>query len=92
MYELHYNYVKKKYGENAKLLMTDTDSFAYEIETEDFFKDISGDVETKFDTSAYPKNHASFSASFRQAVGKCSASRAGWFCEPTAGRRAVSGF
>ena len=59
MYEFHYNYIKKKYGENAMLLFTDTDSFGYEIKTEDFFKDISGDVEAKFDTSAYPKNHPS---------------------------------
>ena len=59
MYEFHYNYIKKKYGENALLLMTDTDSLCYEIKTEDFYKDISGDVEAKFDTSAYPKDHPS---------------------------------
>jgi len=29
----------------------------YEIETEDFFKDISGDVREKFDTSNFPQNH-----------------------------------
>ena len=51
MYDFHYNYIKKKYGEKAKLLFTDTDSFAYEIETEDFYKDISEDVEAKFDTT-----------------------------------------
>ena len=56
MYDFHYNYIKKKYGEDALLLMTDTDSLCYEIKTEDFFKDISGDVEAMFDTSAYPKN------------------------------------
>ena len=38
--------------------MTDTDSLCYEIKTEDFYKDISGDVEAKFDTSAYPKDHS----------------------------------
>ena len=59
VYDFHYNYIKKKYGEKAKLLFTDTDSFAYEIETEDFYKDISEDVETKFDTSNFPKNHPS---------------------------------
>ena len=59
MYDFHYNYIKPKYGENAKLLFTDTDSLAYEIETEDFYRDISSDVKDKFDTSNYPKNHPS---------------------------------
>ena len=59
MYDFHYNYIKPKYNERALLLMTDTDSLCYEIETEDFYKDIAGDVESKFDTSAYPKEHPS---------------------------------
>ena len=44
MYNFHYNYIKKKYEEKAKLLYTDTDSLVYEIQTEDFYKDISDDV------------------------------------------------
>ena len=59
MYDFHYNYIKKKYNDRALLLMTDTDSLCYELETEDFYKDISSDIEAKFDTSAYPKNHPS---------------------------------
>ena len=59
MYEFHYNYIKKKYGDKAKLLFTDTDSLMYEIKTEDFYKDISGDVKDRFDTSDYPPNHPS---------------------------------
>ena len=59
MYDFHYNYIKPKYGEKAKLLFTDTDSFMYEIETEDFYKDISKDVKDRFDTSDYPENHPS---------------------------------
>ena len=43
MNDFHYNYIKK-YGSKAKLQMTDTDSIMYEIKTDDFFKDISGDV------------------------------------------------
>ena len=34
-------------------------SLAYEIETEDFYKDISEDVGAKFDTSNFPKDHPS---------------------------------
>ena len=59
MYDFHYNYIEPKYGSHVKLLITDTDSLEYEIETEDFYKDISLDVETMFDTSNYPKNHES---------------------------------
>ena len=59
MYDFHYNYIKSKYADKAKLLFTDTDSLMYEIETEDFYKDISGDVKDRFDTSDYPENHPS---------------------------------
>ena len=59
MYDFHYNYIKPKYGAKAKLLFTDTDSLMYEIETEDFYKDISKDVKDRFDTSDYPENHPS---------------------------------
>ena len=53
MYDFHYKYIKPKYDDKAKLLFTDTDSLAYEIQTEDLYKDISPDVEKIFDTSNY---------------------------------------
>ena len=59
MYDLHYNYIKTKYGTKARFLFTDTESLAYEIKTEDFNKDIAGDVAAKFDMSNFPKNHPS---------------------------------
>ena len=59
MFDFHYKYIKPKYGNKAKLLFTDTDSFLYEIQTEDFYKDISGDVRDRFDTSNYPEGHPS---------------------------------
>ena len=48
MYDFHYDYIKKKYGNKAKLLFTDTDSLTYEIETIDVYKDFWNDRE-KFD-------------------------------------------
>ena len=59
MYAFHYDYIKPKYGERAKLLFTDTDSLMHLIQTEDFYRDIAGDVHERFDTSNYPKDHAS---------------------------------
>ena len=70
MYDFHYNYFKKKYGDNVELLMTDTDSLKYEIHTEDFYKDISMDVEAKFDTSNYPKEHPLYYVENKKVIGK----------------------
>ena len=53
MYEFWYDYIKPKYGDKARLCYMDTDSFVMHIKTEDFYKDISNDVERWFDTSNY---------------------------------------
>ena len=42
-----------------QILFTDTDSFLHLIHTDDFYRDIFYDIETKFDTSDYPPNHPS---------------------------------
>ena len=47
-------YAKKKW-EKIELCFTDADSFFYEIETEDVFKNTAEDVEEKFDTSDFEK-------------------------------------
>ena len=51
IYEFWYDYVKPKYGEKVKLCYMDRDSFIVYIKTEDIYKDIAEDVETRFDTS-----------------------------------------
>ena len=38
MYEVWYDYMKSKYGDNVKLYYMDTDSFIMNIKTEDFYK------------------------------------------------------
>ena len=42
MYELHYDYIKNKYGNNSRLLFTDNGNSMYEIKTEDAVKILAG--------------------------------------------------
>ena len=57
MYEFWYDYIKPKYGNKARLCYTDTDSFVIYVKADDFYKDISNDVDNWFDTSNYNKNN-----------------------------------
>ena len=56
MYEFWYDYMKPKYGNDVKLCYMDTDSFIMSIKTNDFYKDITNDVEKSFGTSNYEVN------------------------------------
>ena len=56
MYEFHYDYKKQKYLEGLTLCYMDTDPLIYDIETDDFYKDIAKDVKDGFDTSGYNPN------------------------------------
>ena len=53
IYEFWYDYVKPKYGENAKMCYIDTDSFTVHVKTDDIHKDIAEYVEKRFDTSNF---------------------------------------
>ena len=53
MYEFWYDYMKPEYNDDFKLCYMDTDSFVMHIKTKDFYKDISDDVDSRFDTSNY---------------------------------------
>ena len=53
MYEFWYDYMKPKYNNDVKLCYIDTDNFIMNIKTDDFYKDITSDVENRFDTSNY---------------------------------------
>ena len=56
MFEFWYDYIAPKYGDKVKLCYIDTNSFIMHIKTEDFYKDISADVDKWFDTSNFDKN------------------------------------
>ena len=56
MYEFHYDYMVPKYNGRLRLCYMDTDSLVYDIQTDDFYKDIANDVEDRFDTSGYAKD------------------------------------
>ena len=53
MYEFWYDKVKPKQDKNAKLCYIDTDSFIVHVKTDDIYKDIEEDVETRFGTSNF---------------------------------------
>ena len=61
--------MKKKYGEKAKLLFTDTDSLTYHIETKDVYKDMET-MKDQFDFSEYPKDHFLFNETNNKVIGK----------------------
>ena len=41
MYLFHQDYIKNKYGNTLRLLLRDTDSLMYEIETKNVYEDFS---------------------------------------------------
>ena len=53
IYEFWYDYMKLKYNDNVRLCYMDTDSSIMNIKTNDFYKDISDDVDNRFHTSNY---------------------------------------
>ena len=69
MYDVHYNYIKSRYNNKAKLLFTDTDSLCYEIETRDVYKELWEDKQL-FDNSDYPKDSLYFSVENKKVIGK----------------------
>ena len=69
MYDFHYNYIKKKYNDRARLMFTDTDSLTYEIEAEDVYKDFWNDNEM-FDNSNYLENSQYYCNANKKVISK----------------------
>ena len=57
MYEFHYDYMKLKYVVNLWLCYMDTDSPVYDIKTDNFYEDSTGDPKARFDMSNYSHSY-----------------------------------
>ena len=52
IFRFHYDVMKAHYGQNARLLFSDTDPLMYEVETDDFYQDMVDNAEL-FDMSNF---------------------------------------
>ena len=69
MYTLHYKVFKKYYEDNLQLVYTDTDSFVYEIRTDNFEEELQCVFNNIMDFSNFDKNHPSYSDENMKKVG-----------------------
>ena len=69
MYDFHYKYIKVKYYGRSNLLLIDSDSLVYEIETDDVYEDFYEDKNlSKF--SDYPEDSKFLNPVNKKVVGK----------------------
>jgi hypothetical protein len=59
MYDMHYNCIQKFYGERARLVYSDTDSFIFHLTTNDMYEDFKTNI-NYFDMSEYEPQHPHF--------------------------------
>ncbi len=69
MYDFYYNHLKKTYGDDIKLLYTDTDSVIIHVQTDDIYKDMKEHIEI-YDTSNYDPEHPLYNTVNKKVVGK----------------------
>ena len=69
MQELYYDYITNKYGNNSRLLFTDTDSLMYEVKTEDSYEYFTDDQEM-FDFRNYSTKSKYYDNSSKLVVSK----------------------
>ena len=71
MYDFYYNYLKKRYGTQCRFLMTDTDSFLFQIinKKSDLYLDMMNYMHL-WDTSDYPPEHILHSNTNKKVLGK----------------------
>ena len=69
MHELHYNYMRVKYGSGTKLLFTDTNSLVHETETDEVYVDFYKD-KVSHEFSDNPKDFRFYDPANKNVIGK----------------------
>jgi hypothetical protein len=69
IFDFHYNVMLKRYGTDARLLFSDTDSLCYHVFTDDIYRDML-EYRQLLDTSAYPRDHSLYSGENMKVIGK----------------------
>jgi len=69
MYKFYYEYLKPEYGDECKLLFTDTDSFCCYIETDHLDVDMKKHLHL-FDTSHFEPAHPLYSKTNKRVLSK----------------------
>ena len=69
MYEFHYQKMLPQYPNRLNLCFTDTDSFLYEVYTENIYHDMLKN-KNDFDFSEYPFDHPNYSTVNKKVIGK----------------------
>ena len=69
MYKFYYDVMKPKYGDNIRMVYTDTDSFVFHTRTDDIYQDLQ-EINDEMDFSGYDKNHKCYDATNKKVLGK----------------------
>ena len=69
MYRFYYDVMKPKYGDNIKMVYTDTDSFVFHTKTDDIYQGLK-EINDEMDFSGYEKNHKCYDATNKKVLGK----------------------
>ena len=69
MYRFYFDVIKPKYGDNIRMVYTDTDSFVFHTKTDDIYADLK-DINDEMDFSGYDENHKCYDAANKKVLGK----------------------
>ena len=69
MYKFYYDVMKPTYGDNIRMVYTDTDSFVFHTKTDDIYQDFK-EINDEMDFSGYDKNQKCYDATNKKVLGK----------------------